>query len=602
MRHADTARPGDLAGAAADTGARARALPWREAAIVLGFYGLLTVIISWPLAAHFGSSIPGTGTAGDSSGYVWDLWYHAEHGLRLWGTDVQEAISAPFGRVSPAAVNSTLLVTLGPGWLLATATSPIVAYNVLVLSGLALSGASMYLLIRWLGLGIAASIWAGVAFMIFPYEQLRAVAHLPLVHIWCLPLLLLAGFRWLERPGGRRALWLILALGLCWVTNPYYGAMGLVIAAVIGIVGGIRTVRAGGVRAGALRLGELAGLALVLVAAPLAILQSSSQSAIDTTLARDPVELEIYGARVTDYLLPDAASPFFGGLVGADTWASLGSPGGERTAFVGWATLLLALFGAAIAVRRWGTLSQRVRIALVASAPLIAVLVLVSLASPTRILGVEVTMPSSLLFDALPYLRGFARFSAAVMAVLLVVAAFGLAGLMRGRTPLFRACVLSLALIASAMELPIGSPEPRVIPSAEPLTVNGASADRVPTWAWLRDNRPGEIVYEQPGFPNETVERYYMYGQLIHGHRITNGSLAPGQIGYDFMRANGDVRWPGMPDRLAALGVGLVTINPWAYALAQIPPPDPAAPPAGFEVVRLNRGRQRRLARRCAAG
>ncbi len=67
-------------------------------------------------------------------------------------------------------------------------------------------------------------------------------------------------------------------------------------------------------------------------------------------------------------------------------------------------------------------------------------------------------MPSSYLFEALPYLRVYARFAAAVMVVLLMVAAIGLAHLLRGRTPLVKVAAVSTVVILSALELPVGAP------------------------------------------------------------------------------------------------------------------------------------------------
>ena len=59
--------------------------------------------------------------------------------------------------------------------------------------GLALAGGSMYLLIRWLGLGVGAASWAGIAYEIFPYEAQRTAAFPPLGLIHFAPLLVMAG-------------------------------------------------------------------------------------------------------------------------------------------------------------------------------------------------------------------------------------------------------------------------------------------------------------------------------------------------------------------------------------------------------------------------
>lgn len=558
--------------------------PWWEIGAVLGGYLLMVVVISWPLAANFGTHIAGGGAGGDQSGYLWDFWNISTHGLSLWGTDLQESISAPFGRESPGSVNVTLFTTLGPAWVVSTIWSPIVAYNVTVFLALTLSAAAMYLLVRWVGAGRWIAAWAGMAFMLFPYEQIRAQAHIPLAHIWCLPIIVLVCLRWLERPSGRRAVWMAVGLAACWITNPYYGTMGFVIVAVCVLVGAVRIGRADGWRPLGRRLGEVVASVLGIVLIPLGLLFTAASNTIDKSLRRDPVELVLYGARLSDYLLPTADNPFFAGIFGADTWASIGSPGGERTAFVGWVTLVLAALGAGLVLGRRGAPSRQ-RLVVITALPLLVALLLFSSVSPVTVFGRAIDMPSSYLFDALPYLRVYARFAAAVMVVLLMLAAIGLAALLRGRTPTTKVAVISTVVILSALELPVGPPVSKPINSDVPLRVEGLEATQLPTWAWLKHRDTDEIVYEYPGGPNEAIERFYMYGQTIHGHRITNGSISPGQIGEDFMNANGDVTWPGVPERLAGLGIDLVTVNPWAYAMAGVAAPPTDHPPAGFEVV-----------------
>ena len=573
-----------------------RAVPWREGLLVLAGFGLMSIVISWPLLTDFGSAITGGGGGGDPSGYVWDLWYNAEHGLGFWGTTTQELVSAPFGRVSPSAVNVTLLVTVGPGWVIASLFGPVVAYNTLALAGLTLSASAMYLLIRWLGLGVAPAIWAGAAFMIFPYEQLRSVAHIPLNQLWCFPLLILAGIRWMERPSWRRAGWLTAALGACWLTNPYYGIMGLVMVGVIVVVGAVVIARRSGLRRVPMPVVQVGIWVVLFVAVPLMLLQASSKGALDTNLARSSVELELYGARITDYLLPAADNTFFSGLVGADTWASIGSPGGERTAFVGYCTIALALIGYGLGYRRRASLGRRLRLVMLSTAPLLLVLVVFSLASPTRVLGTQITMPSTLIFDVAPYLRVFARFAAPVMAVLLVVAALGLRELIRDRSDVARYSVLSMVFVISAMELPNGAPAMAVLNSGPPVVVNGQTAGHVPTWLWLRDNRPGEIVFEQPGRP-ERGPRALLHvrpdGPRAPDHqrqprgRLDRHRLHARQRGRHLAGRSRAARRPRhRPGDRQPLGL---------RAGSDSPLPAAGAPPEGFGVAAAPRRRQRRL-------
>jgi len=191
-------------------------------------------------------------------------------------------------------------------------------------------------------------------------------------------------------------------------------------------------------------------------------------------------------------------------------------------------------------------------------------------------------MPSALVFDAFPFLRVFARFSAAVMAVVLALGAIGLARIVRGRSQVATATVFAAAIMIAALELPPGLP----VPSSPPVVIDGVPAEEVATWRAIRDRPPDEIVYEYPGAPNEAIDRVYMYGQLIHGHRIANGAILTGQLGYDFTNANPDPRLFGAGPRLAALGIDLVTVNPWGYRLFAANAPDAQRPPPGFTVLR----------------
>lgn len=547
-----------------------------ETVLVLGGFLLLSVAMTWPLMRHFDTRILGAGGGGDASGYVWDFWFNGTYGLRLWGVSVQESVSAPFGRELPGSVNATLLVTVGPAWVLTKLFSPIVAYNGVALMGLTTTGASMYLLVRWLRLGVGPAIWAGVSFVLFPQEILRALGHPPLMQLGCFPLMIMAGLYWIDRPGPRRVALVAAALALAWLTNPYYGVMCAVIVAVVAIWGLWGTWRRASWRTAMARVGELTAACVLLVGVPLALLFASARSAVDSVFGREEIELLLYGARLTDYVRPLGSNPVWAEVFGSP----FPSPSGERLNYVGWVTIALALTGIVAALWRRRDIDRPQRTAALLAVPLVPVLVLCSLASPTTVFGRAVDMPSRLIFEVLPFLRVFARFVVPVMAVLLVAGAVGLWFLVRTRGDVARISIFVTAIMLAVMDLP--SPLP--LGSAEPVTVNGASAADVPTWAWLRDRPTDEIVFELPGRPNEAIERYYMYGQTVHGHRITNGGLFVGQLGYDFADQAGEARWPNTAPWLASLGVDLVTINPWAFGVLGQRGPAAGTPPPGFAV------------------
>ncbi len=560
-----------------------------EAAGVLVGFAILATVVTWPLVLHMNSLITSDGAGWDPAGYVWDLWFNSHHGLSLWGSSTRDSLSAPFGSSLAASANTTLFVTLGPAWVVAKLFGPVVAYNVCVLMGLTLTSASMYLLVRWLGLGPMPATWAGIALMFAPYQLLKATLHLPLVQLECFPLLILAGLCWLVKPGWVRALWMILALALAWLSNPYYGLMASVIIVVIGVVGLVRFLRSDGVGYAARRIGEAIALGLLLVAVPLAALMRSSQDALDTNFSRTRESLDVFGARLRDYVVPDGNNQFMDWLVGDARWTLTAAPGGERTIFLGWVALALAVAGVAIVALRRERIAPRVRLAVLVAVPSAVLLVWFSLASPSYIGGHRIPVPSEAIFDSFSFYRVYARFGIAVLVVVVLLAAIGLAEIARGRGPRTTWAIGVVAAAASVLLVAPALP----VSTARPVTIAGGDPRDAPSWNWLRDQDPEHgIVFEYPTGTNaygpqfESIERYWQYGQTIHGRTLLNGGFSPGELGYDFTRNVGRPEWPGVASQLAGAGVSTVTINPWAFGPLGQPPIDPAAPPAGYEMAK----------------
>jgi hypothetical protein len=440
----------------------------------------------------------------------------------------------------------------------------------------------MYLLIRWLGLGMGAAAWAGLAFEIFPYELQRTAAFPPLGLIQFAPLLIMASIFWLQRPSWRRAALLAAATLYAWLSNPYFGAMALVAVGVTLCVGLVLTLRRSDIRTAAWRISEAVAALIVIVGVPLALIIGSTRGVAEGIVTRQRVELELYGAHVGDYLKPLPGQYLMSGIFGsADHWPFVAAAG-ERIAFLGWSVLALAAVGLVLAWRKRSTLTQRERVSVILAIPLALAMGIFSLASPTRIFGHPVPMPSSLVFDYLPFLRVSARFSVFVMAAVLVIAGLGLALLIRHRSTTWRASVVSVALILTAMELPLSIP----IGTGVPFTVNGKGPEAVATWQWLAHHDRSAVAIETPALPNEVLDRQFLYGQLIHGHPLANGGLNEPGAATDFGREYGDPRLKEAPGVYATAGIKYVVINPWAWQQAGIPAPDPQHPPAGYRLVK----------------
>jgi hypothetical protein len=551
-------------------------------------YLALAIAITWPLVLHLGTRIPGGGTFYDPTGYYNDFSYFSTHGLTLFGTQVQTAIDAPFGRPILPAASLEQVVSYGPGVAISSIWDPAAGLSIVALVGLASSAGAMYGLVRWLRAGKIAAGWAGAALMLSPYLTYRVGFHVPLANLACFPLLIIAGIHWMERPGLRRAVWIALVLVFAWLTNPYFGFMCMVMAAVIGVVGLIRVWNTAGIRSSLARLAELLICVGCLVIAPLLVLLVSSGSAVTGTLTRSADQLSLYGANLSDYIWPSHDSQLMGWLFGS-SWH--GAPGGEATVFLGWSTIALGVAWVVIACRGWHGISSRMRLMTILAGPLVATLVLFSLSSPYAIGGVSVNTPSYVVWNVVPFLRAYARFGAPVMVVLLTVAALAVNHVVT-RTTRRNGILLGLGLVAvSAIELPVALP----ISSAPPLVVNGpnsAPASQFAVWTWLSTQKPDGILMELPASSIQPLpfasfmDRIWMYGQTIHHWPIANGGLGEESVGNAFGRLVGDPRFPDSAVNLATAGVRVVVVNPWAYRESGMQPPNTRHPPTGYVLDR----------------
>jgi len=553
----------------------------------LGFIAV-AVAMTWPLVLHLGTRIPGGGTFYDPTGYYYDFWYFANHGLQLFGSGTMTILDLPFGRPTVPAGILEQFVSYGPGIAISALWSPAAGLSIVALVSLAGSGGAMYGLVRWLGAGRVAAAWAGVALMFSPYLTYRVGVHIPLANIACMPLTVLACLAWMERRSPRRALWVALALVFAWLTNPYYGFMCLVIAIVICAIGLAAEWRRYGFGTALRGLAALVAWTGGLVVVPLLILLVTAGSAVQATLTRRVTDLSLYGAHVTSYIWPSHASRLMRWLFGA-AWR--GAPGGETTVFLGWSTIVLAIAWAIVAWRRWDSVPPRMRHLSAVAGPLIVVLALMSLASPYRIAGVSVDAPSYFVWKVVPFIRSYGRFGGAVMVVVAAVAALGVDALV-ARLSRRNGLLVGGALIAvSVLELPVALP----IASAPPLVANGphsAPASQFAVWRWLAAQRPDGVLIEQPTSSIEPypyrgyLDRIYMYGQTLHHWPLANGGLAEWSLGDQFGRLVGDPRAPGSAENLATAGVTTVIVNPWAFSAAGLVPPDTSSPPPGYAMVR----------------
>src|SRR5262249_37895962 len=122
-----------------------------ETALVLVGTTVFVCALFWRVVEHLGSTIIGSpGT--DSTGTIAQLWeIRHEGGYHLLGITHHTLSGAPFGWDQTNALNMQTFLAYYPAYLIAKVVGDVAAFNIVTLAGFALSGATMYLFVRYLG-------------------------------------------------------------------------------------------------------------------------------------------------------------------------------------------------------------------------------------------------------------------------------------------------------------------------------------------------------------------------------------------------------------------------------------------------------------------
>lgn len=180
--------------------------------LVAGAFLLLTIGMTWPLAAEFTSALPAG--SGDVRQNFWNFWWWKKclldlHQHPYWTQYLffPKGVSLVF--YTHSSFNTLLALPI-------TATlGPAAAYNFCVLFALALSGWGAYLLARELTGDPRAGFLAGLIYAYFPNHMEQTLEHLNLFSIQFIPLTLLFFLR-VCREGGSRN---VTVLGVLFALN-----------------------------------------------------------------------------------------------------------------------------------------------------------------------------------------------------------------------------------------------------------------------------------------------------------------------------------------------------------------------------------------------
>jgi hypothetical protein len=423
----------------------------QETALVLLAYSLLTVALTWPLAAQFTSTLP---DGADSWRYLWNLWW-AKVSLLGVHTDFYYTsyLYYPDGVNLYIDTPTPLLGAIGiPLQLLGL--NLVTVYNMLMALSFVIAGYGTYLLVKHLTGNNPAAFVSGIIFAFSPYHFAHMLGHLNIASIEWIPFYVLALLKALDWPDratdidnteiGQSKGWPFSLLGRpqirwavvagIWLAVTSYTewtyTVFLLLFTVPAVIWQLLARPRLSWRTGLGRIVTVAGVWLVLVAPVLVpMFQEASNSTYDE---RSTFDVTYFGSDLTDALVPSLFHPLWDklGIVMNERWQTKPRP--EKIVFVGYTVLLVAV-ASAFALRRQRRLLFWACIAF--GAWILSLGPLLYIGGQNLFFGHNIHLPYIWLYD-LPFfniMRVPSRFTVLAMLALAVLVGYGLAAVSKVR-------------------------------------------------------------------------------------------------------------------------------------------------------------------------
>jgi hypothetical protein len=481
----------------------------RRAILALLAYSLLAVVMTWPLAAHLGTHLPGIGD--DLWTHQWTFWWVKQSILEGHSPLYTDLLFHPHG-VSLAYHNIAWLNIAV--WLpLQAIVGEIAAYGLVFIAFLALNGFTMYLLARELTGSPPAAFIGGLVYGFWPYT-LSHSDHPNLVVVCWIPLVLLYLHRTLEKGRRRDALLAGLFLALTGLTRWHLLIMGGVVVGLYVLYylwskKSCRTRRTLGLL---MLAGLVTGALLALPAAPMISAQLTRTYPGDIF-----IDEQTWGQTdVLSYVLPSRYHPLWG-----DSAFRLYENfivNKVYVAFLGYTTLALAVAGAA---KDW----RRARFWVLAA----VVYVALALGPQLRVNGQlypQIPMPYRLVGDLffIRILRKPDRFNVFLGLPVAMLVSLGMAALLR-RTLLLsppeggdgggRRKSAVLVGVAAVLILVEYCPVP--YPTLPVVT---------PAWYSQLAQEPGQFAILDLPMELQHFDKRYSFYQITHGKALVEGRVS----------------------------------------------------------------------------
>lgn len=447
-------------------------------------------------------------------------------------------------------------------WSLAVVFGAVAAYDIFVLIGFAFSGTAAFLLARRITGSAPTGFVAGFALAFYPYAISKSSGHYEFAHSWVIVLAVWRMIELGERPTARNGVFAGLAVVFAMAWTPYFILLAGIAYLTLLAAALITAWREGSLRAQIRAQAPAAGLVLAYLV--IFRLLAAATEAGQGLRANPREELITYSARLQEYILPDAGHELFGGWTRGYFASHMhGSNQTESLLYVGVVILLLALV--AIAGALLGKLPRRQAQLTATFAGLAIVAALCSAPPDFTAFGHTFPMPSDLISSVTSTWRVYARLVVVVEVALVMLAAIGLAWILRGRPWPVITVLTALVVVAIWVDFS---------PRGQGYNPVGSV---LPIYAKLKQ-QPEGIVVEYPLGLAATSDYDELLAQDQHGFPIFNGYEAGSERETEALSL-ADPSNPATAARLRALGV--------RYAVIRTVPDTKGLPkPApGFKVI-----------------
>ncbi|MBI5563474.1 MAG: hypothetical protein HY870_01170 [Chloroflexi bacterium] len=501
----------------------------RRHALILAFYTVLALIMTWPLIAQLGTHYAGNNE--DLWVFQWDNWwtrYALQHGQDILFTPLQfYPVGVSLAAHSLSFYNSFLWIPL------AAVFGDIAAYNLTILLTFILSGYTMFLLAEYLvnqGSGTGAqtpqlpitdyrlpitnprslipALLAGLVFAFAPYHFSQSLGHVSLASVQWFPLLALFALKTVREARWRNAVIIGLLIGLITATRLQFLVLGGVVFAIFVAVDWLVARRdwasdlhgrgAIGRLLAAAVFGLILSLPIVLPAAQLFTQADSPDALIADEQTWGQTDLAAYFVPMTYHpVFSRLVRPLYKNFAKNQAWMP----------FLGYSVLALSIWGAVKARRR--------------SAPWVAIglfLFVMALGPFLRVNGVayeNIQLPYALIGDTFPLntLRSPDRYNLLLPLALAVLVAFGANDVLSRLKQPRPQVLLGLFIGALILFEYLGWPYPTIAP----LKTSAFHAQ-------LADDPESYAVLDIPLERSDT--KYYLYYQTQHQHPLVQGRVA----------------------------------------------------------------------------